>query len=431
VWIVEGTGRESIGYGSLVRGNANYRRLWFGQIISQLGDWFTLVAGATLAAMLTKSSLAVGALFVIRLLAPFLVSPFAGIVADQFSRKRILIFCDLARAVTILGLLFVKEPEHVWLLYGLTCAQFGISGFFFPTRNAMLPDIVSKHELGTANALSSATWSVMLALGAALGGLVSGVLGLDYAFLLDSLTFLLSACFIAKINLVRFPCPRVRVRTFAEGLQQYIGGWHFLMDRQDFLFISLHKAVLGLLLGSSFDIVEVAAAERIFVIGIGGGVGLGLLFSAEGIGTGVGPLAARFITGDHQQSIRKAITAGYLLGGLGLAAFAPLSGFSLGIAAMFVRGIGSGTVWVFSTQLLMSLVPPEMRGRVFAMEMAFFSLAAAIGAGLAGALLDTSLGISGTAWLMAFLTLIPAALWRMWNRKQRVVQQRLSDWTPI
>jgi MFS family permease len=418
VRILEGTGRQSIGYGSLVRCNTNFRHLWFGQIISQLGDWFNLIAAATLVAMLTDSSLAVGTLFMIRLLAPILVSPFAGIVADHFNRKHTLIVCDVARAIAVLGFLFIKEPELVWLLYALTLIQLGISGFFLPTRSAMLPDIVSKQELGTANALSSATWSVMFALGAALGGFVSGTLGLTCAFLIDSVTFLLSALFIAQIRPTGNPGLKPWRRTLTESIRQYVEGWRFLVSRLDILFITFHKAVVGLLLGSSFDIVEVAAAEQIFMIGIGGGVGLGLLFSAEGIGTGVGPMVARFVTGDRELALRKAIVAGYLLGGVGLAAFAPLSGFSVAVGAMVIRGIGSGTVWVFSTQLLLSLVPQEMRGRVFAMEMAFFSLTAATGAFLSGVLLDSRLSISGTAWLMATLTLIPAGLWGAWNRKE-------------
>jgi MFS family permease len=74
-----------------------------------------------------------------------------------------------------LGFLFVRSADQIWLLYLLTAIQLGISGFFFPARNAILPDITTKAELGAANALSSTTWSVMLALGAALGGLVSGI----------------------------------------------------------------------------------------------------------------------------------------------------------------------------------------------------------------------------------------------------------------
>ncbi len=182
--------RAAPGYLDLVQGNANFRHLWYGQIVSLFGDWFNLIASAALISTLTKSGLAVGGLFVVRMLAPFFISPLAGVAADRYNRKWLLILADLTRAVVVLGFLLVREPQFTWLLYTLTAVQLAISGFFFPTRNAILPDIVTRQELGAANALSSATWSVMLALGAALGGLVAGELGIYPAFIIDSLTFL-------------------------------------------------------------------------------------------------------------------------------------------------------------------------------------------------------------------------------------------------
>ena len=156
---------ESIGYRELIHGNRNFRLLWLGQIISLLGDWFNFVASASLIAILTQSGFAVGSLFVVRMLAPFFISPIAGVVADRYNRKYTLIITDLARVVVAFGFLLVRTADDVWLLYVLTALQLGIGGFFFPTRNAILPDVVSSHELGAANALGSATWSVMLALG--------------------------------------------------------------------------------------------------------------------------------------------------------------------------------------------------------------------------------------------------------------------------
>ena len=147
-----------------------------GEIVSLFGDWFNLIASAALISSLTGSGMAVGGLFVVRMLAPFLVSPIAGVVADRFDRKKILILADLSRMVIVLGFLLVRSAEQVWLLYVLTFLQLAISGFFYPTRNSLLPEIVSRHELGSANALSSASWSVMLALGAAVGGIVAAII---------------------------------------------------------------------------------------------------------------------------------------------------------------------------------------------------------------------------------------------------------------
>ena len=103
------------------------------------------------------------------MLAPFLISPIAGVFADRYNEKWFLIISDLARAVIVLGFLFVRKPEHVWLLYSLTAIQLAISGFFYPARSAILPEIVSENELGAANALSSSTWSIMLSLRSRIG----------------------------------------------------------------------------------------------------------------------------------------------------------------------------------------------------------------------------------------------------------------------
>lgn len=169
--------QKPIGYIALIRQNANFRWLWCGQLVSLLGDWFNLIASAILIDDLTGSSLAVGVLFTIRMFAPFVVAPIAGICADRYNRKYLLIITDLVRVFIVFGFLFVRDESDIWLLYTLTTLLFAVSGFFSPARSAILPDVTSPRELGTANALGAATWSVMLAIGAAIGGLTTGLFG--------------------------------------------------------------------------------------------------------------------------------------------------------------------------------------------------------------------------------------------------------------
>ena len=93
-----------------------------------------------------------------------------------------------------LGFLFVRRADQLWILYVLTVAQLALSTFFEPAKTAAIPSIVSDRELVTANALSSVTWSVMLTLGAAVGGIITGWFGTDAAFILDALTYLTIRC---------------------------------------------------------------------------------------------------------------------------------------------------------------------------------------------------------------------------------------------
>jgi MFS family permease len=404
------------GYITLLKGNRNYRSLWMGEVASLFGDWFNLIASAALVSHLTQSGLAIGGLFVVRMLAPFLVSPLAGVVADRYNRKLLLILADISRAIVVLGFLFVRDPQHVWVLYTLTAIQLGISGFFFPTRNAMLPDIVSPRELGAANALSSATWSVMLAIGAAAGGLVAGWWGLYPAFVIDSFTFFVSAFFIAGIHYQ----PKANALANGDGkprtaLAEYVEGLRFLRQNVDIFTITLHKFAQALTISGAFQVVMVTLAERVFTIGQGGGTSLGLMYAVAGVGTGLGPILARSLTGDRQRSLRIALALSYAICLAGLALVFPMTSFALVLFGSFLRAIGLGINWVFSTQLLLQLLPNQVRGRVFSTEFAMFTLANEMGAAAGGWILDnTSLSLSGLIFWMGILTVIPGVLWLLW-----------------
>jgi MFS family permease len=405
---------EPTGYLELIRQNANFRCLWLGQIVSLLGDWFNFIASASLVALLTGSGLAVGTLFAVRMLAPFLVSPLAGVVADRYNRKHVLILSDLARAVTVFGFLLVRQPGQVWLLYALTALQLALSAFFFPARNAILPDIVAPRSVGTANAIGSITWSAMLALGAAAGGLVSGTWGIYPAFVIDGLTFLVSALLIAQIRFETEPELDGAVPTVGAVLLEYRDAMRYFGRHPDILAITLHKAALAVCFGSTLQVIQVTIATQVFVLGKEGGLSLGLLFGTIGIGTGIGPVVARHFIGDRNRPLRFAIVLGYLAGAIGLAVIAPLMSLPMVLVGTLLCGVGNGLIWVFSNQLLLQQVAATIRGRVFATEQAFFTLMAATGPAVVGSFLETPLEVSHVLWSMAALTLLPAALWLAW-----------------
>src|ERR671912_85819 len=174
-----------VGYIDLLRRNRSFRQLWLGQVVSQMGDWFNTIALYTIILKLTGSGRDVGLLLVARFIPSFLFGPIAGVIADRFSRQRIMIVSDLLRAVVVLGFLFVRRADQLWILYVLTVLQLGLSTFFEPAKTAAIPPVVEDRELVAANAISSVTWSVMLTIGAALGGIVTGWFGTDVAFILD------------------------------------------------------------------------------------------------------------------------------------------------------------------------------------------------------------------------------------------------------
>lgn len=404
---------RTVSYRQLVRQNKAFRYLWSGQIVSLLGDWFNLIASASLIAALTQSGAAIGGLFVLRMLAPFLVSPFAGVVADRYNRKTIVIVTDILRGFVVLGLVLVREPQQVWLIYVLTTIQSASQGFFFPAWNSILPDITQPEELGVANALSSATWSVMLAFGAALGGIVSGIVGVYPAFIIDAMTFFLSAAIIFRMP-YRSLLSRDSDQSILAGIRQYVDGLSYLRQHIDTFTIAINKGILGLLVIGFYQVVQVTIAEQYFPIGDGGSISLGLMYVSSGIGSGIGPILGRYWARDRGRQLRLAIAIGYACCLFGFLITSTLASFHIVLAGGFLRGIGSGLVWVLGTQLLLQIVPNQVRGRVFSTEFAMYTLFSALSSGTIGVLIDSSLGISGILLLGSGLLVIPILIWSLW-----------------
>jgi MFS family permease len=185
----------------LLRRNPNLRALWLGQIVSQLGDWFNAIALYSLLYELTGSATSVAFVIVLQLLPASLVTPIVGMVIDRFDRRTIMITADIVRGIAILGLLFVRTPGTVWIAYAVLIVAVSATGFFEPAKQATLPAVVAREDLVTANALSTGTWSVMLAVGASIGGLVSAAFGRDTTFILNSISFFVSAVMIARLRI--------------------------------------------------------------------------------------------------------------------------------------------------------------------------------------------------------------------------------------
>jgi len=418
---------RSTGYVELLRRNREFRLLWLGQVVSQLGDWFNTIAVMTLVLRLTGSGRAVGLIFVTRFLPSVFAGPLSGVVADRFNRRSIMIWSDVLRAVVVLGFLFVRKPEHVWLIYALTVAQLTLSTFFEPAKSAALPSVVPAADLVTANAITSVTWSVMLTLGAAVGGLITGWFGTDASFVLDSLTYLVSTALVAALRLPKRP-PRPRTRLTvarALGITDTLEGVSYVRARPRVLAYLAVKPAWGL--GGGILTLLGVFGEKIFTVGGRAATGIGVLYAARGIGTAVGPFVARRVAGGSRPSMQTAIGLSFIVGGLFYAAFGLSTNFALALVVLAVAHAGGSVLWVFSTVLLQTAVEDEFRGRVFAAELAVLTLTLAASNYVTGELLDrwgyspraVSVGIGG-------LFLLPGLLWfataRLWDKDQAGTQ---------
>lgn len=419
----------------LLQQNRNYRFLWLGSVASQLGDWFNLLAAASLLTTLTNSGVAISYLFLARFLPLFLFSPLAGLLADRVNRRALLIVSDLLRALVVLGFLLVRSADQIWLFYLLTVLQFVLSALFTPARTALLANVVAPQELVTANALDSLTWSTMLALGALLGGIVAAVFGAETAFVLDSLTFILSAWLIAKIAL---PGKAKTSGIRQTGWLDFVDGFRYLWGAPFILGIALAKG-LGSLVWGGINVLEITYAEQIFPlesmplgsalrVDNSGAATLGLIYIVSGLGTGLGPIFMRRWLGDRRSRIFAGILFGFVLlfGGIMLLAYA--GSLSLFLWGTLVRTVGSGTVWVFSAALLQVLTPDQFRGRVFAFEFALLTLTQSVSTFFAGFAQDVwGLSVQETTAVLGWLGLGVALLWLGFHYRARSFIQKESD----
>lgn len=410
-------------YVRLLRENPNYANLWYAQAISLIGDWFnTIVLSALVSEYSGGSGLAISGLLLARFLPPLLVSPVAGVLLDRFDRKRMLIISDLARFGIVLGFLLVNSAESLWLIYLLTVLQFAFSAIFEPGRSALLPSVVRREYLVQANILGSVTWSVMLAVGGALGGFVAAVLGIQTALLIDAGTFLLSAYFISRIHITR------EVVEVAEehgaSLRDFVDGLRYAAQHPPTAATLLVK--FGGNIGS-MDTILIIYATVLFVIGEGGAASLGILWSAFGIGAILGPIVINHFNDGTVRTLRRLIIIGYafiavgwfLLGGAPVLVIAAL--------AIGVKAMGSNIYWTFSSVILQKSVPDQYLGRIFSLDMAGFQLGVVLSTLVTGLLVET-LGV-GMIREIVFWTgiasLVPLTLWTLaipWFERQAAIE---------
>jgi hypothetical protein len=321
----------------------------------------------------------------------------------------------------VLGFLLVRRADQLWIIYVLTVIQLALSTFFEPAKTAVIPSIVTDNELVSANAISSVTWSVMLTLGAAIGGLITGWFGTDVSFVLDAATFLLSAALIASVRFPRRP-KRQKTRltvSRALGITETIEGARYVKDRPRVLALLLVKPAWGL--GGGILTLLAVFGERVFPLGSSAATGIGALFAARGIGTAIGPIIARRISGEGAKRMQATIGVAFLIGGAFYIAFGSTRSFLVALVVLGLAHTGGSILWVFSTVLLQRGVEDAFRGRVFAAELALLTLTMAASNYLTGEMLDR-FGFS-PRWVtvgIGVLFLMPGIIWfttrRWWDQ---------------
>lgn len=409
-------------YYRLVRENRNFRRLWLAQIVSEIGDWFYSVAIYDLVFRLTGSAQLVGAAVLIQVLPMFFLGPTAGAVNDRLSRKKVMIAADLARAAVVLGMVLVDRRDQLWILFLLLGAEVIGASFFEPGRTAVVPNLVRGSEVIAANALSSATWSFNLAIGAGIGGVVVHFFGRTAAFIVNSLSFLASA---ALLRSMRFNEPHVEEHRHLKwidvlGLGPIIEGVQYV--KGDLRLASLLFLKFGLgLLGANLVILPMMG-EKEFHVGGGGVLGMSTLFMFRGVGAIIGPFIGGRLAGSSQSRMRLGVLAGYVTTGVFYLLFSHAPSLALASACVVGAHAGGSVIWVFSTTLLQLNTEDRFRGRMFAADFGLLTLAVSIAAYLAGFALDHGVAPRAAAQSLGCVMLVPAVAWALALRQWRPAQ---------
>ena len=396
-------------YLTLLRGNPAFTRLYAAQLISFAGDWFATVALLGLALQLTGSPGVASLLIVVQTGAFALASPIAGVLADRYDRRRLMVAADLARMPVALAFLLARDPDTLWIAFAAAALLSLGAAVFEPTSSASLPNLVEKSELAEANVLIGSAWGTMLAVGAALGGLVAATLGRDVAFVVNSASFGASALLIVGIRRSfraprenELPGERPARGDVAESIRVVL---RFARGNRNLAALLLSKTTFGV--GTGVIVLLAVFGRDVFKAG---DAGIGILFAARGLGALLGPFLVRSIVGVSERGLIAGIAASFGIFAVSYALLPLAPILPLAALAVFAGHLGGGAQWTLSSYGLQRAAPDAIRGRVFSFDYGLVTLTITLSTVVAGFLAER-FSPAATTWTMVSLAAIAAISW--------------------
>jgi len=412
----------SKGYIEFFSSNPKYRRLWAATVISLLGEWFNTIALFFLILEYSGSEFLLGILFSVRMLLFGISQPINGLLADRLNRKSLMFWSNILQIGLALSFILVDGPEDMWWLITVSGIMMLLHGVYVTAERAAVPNIVDEDDLITANAIGSASWSTALCIGAMLGGVVVSELGTDAAFIIDSITFLVSSLILIPLVIEQKIDDNMKGPIFKTALSNIIIGWNRIYSDKKLLRIVFAKSSWNLAGAGLAGVFLVLAGADI--TGYGAAFGFGLFFFARGIGTGIGPLIARSVFKDKSKwpsliGILVSISGiFYLLVGLTLDIYLPLT-----VCLIIISHSASGGNWVLSTVLTQSWVEDEVRGRVFSMDMLILGTSAALSTTTAGYLVEYhNLSLKSGFIYFSLLMIVCGIIFTLWRPDNQPTQ---------
>jgi MFS family permease len=395
------------GYQTLLARNANVRSIWSGQVVSYLGDWFNTIAVLGLLVELTQNPASAALSIATGILPSAFAGLFiAGVVADRFDRKQVMIISDLVRAVIALAYLLVDSPGQVWLAYLATAGLSFTSAFFNPASAAAMPNLATREELPVVNALGQSTFATSIFVGAALGGAVSQWLGRDACFIINAASFLLSALFISRAR-GNFSAPGGPGMSGTGAVRILTEGARYLKATPPIRAYVLIKLAWSWLFGA-MGLYSVFALQIYNV----GDIATSWLYAARGVGAFLTPLIVGSILSlSNQAGLKRAIRVGLVISIIGYTTFALSVVPWQGMIGTFLGHAGGALVWTFSNILVQAGTPDHVRGRVMALDGVLTSAVMAVANLIAGAIATATGNAHIGALSTTAMSLIGAIIW--------------------
>jgi len=365
----------------------NFRLIWSGLIVSNMGTWMQNVANGWLVLQLTNSPLWLGLLGFSFAVPMVLIPPFAGAIVDRVHRVRLLFFTQSMQLLNALVLALLTWSGRVQVWHILLNSFIGalLLAFDNPSRQALIPDLVAPRDLLNAVSLNSATYTGAALIGPALAGILLGPLGAGTLFFLNSISYLAVIFALAAMREVRTHSggQSGSLRdTFSKGMRYALGNRLILA----LLALSAVSAIFG----RSYQSLLPAFSRDIWQTGA---QGYGYLLAAAGAGALVGAFGlASLKKVSHQGAVM--LVSGVLFS-LALVLFSISPSFVLGLLCLFIAGI---TSTVFSTVIATFIqlsVPNEMRGRVMSLYTVTLIGLPSLGAMGSGAVAEWLGGVEG------------------------------------
>lgn len=353
---------------SLLQRNRNYRYLWLGQTVSEIGDHFNTIAVLSLALRITGSGYGVGVVMLARILPALLAGPVAGVFLDRYDRRKVMLVSDLFRGViALLHILLLTFPSPA-LLYLLSALLMFASPFFNAGRSAILPRVAGAQDLHTANALTQTTAWLTLTIGTMLGGISTAQFGYEWAFVANAASFLISALSIWAMRIAggdfrperRTAAATITVRF--QGAREFFESLGYMRSRPLVLGIAL--TTVGWASGGG-------AAQVLFtlfgeIVYQRGPAGVGLIWGFAGIGLVLGGLLGHRI-GERMnfQGFKRTLTLSFAVHGVSYILFAVMPNIWLSLIFITLSRVSMGLNNVLNRTMLLHHVPDYLRGRVF------------------------------------------------------------------